>query len=377
MKNIIIGLLVLSIFLISGCESINISDISKNLTKEDINKIITCDSPYIRHGYDCCLDQDNNAICDNDEISTSGSSSGGGSSGTILKECLYKESIGITKAMGIFCNINGLNDCIQLKDNLEQFKSIQTGNLLCSTTTLKKIVSSSGGFVNCNNNVDDCYRILGIQKPFNEFNVIVCEDEFCKITVNYDSQLYIKQPELEVIQIIQPSCTDSDNNDIYIKGKVYGTQDDGTTFERTDYCTQGGQLAEFKCDLKTQNYNGNWGADFIDCQYGCSDGACIKTTCGDNICGINENCVNCINDCGCSGLKKIGSNSGGFFNCLTVDDCYRMGIQKPSDGSNTIVCDEEFCKTTAYCDVTRQMCVPLSIPTPSGSSSGGGSSGTI
>jgi len=65
--KLILGLLAISLFLISGCENVDISGISKNLTKEDINKIIVCESPYMRFESGCCLDQNNNKICDKDE----------------------------------------------------------------------------------------------------------------------------------------------------------------------------------------------------------------------------------------------------------------------------------------------------------------------
>ncbi|MDD5650390.1 MAG: hypothetical protein PHF86_08260 [Candidatus Nanoarchaeia archaeon] len=165
----------------------------------------------------------------------------------VTKECLYREGVGTTKSMGVFCNDKGLDDCIKLKDNLEQFKSIETENLLCSTTTLKKIVNSNGGFVNCNS-ADDCYRVLAITKPFDEFNVVVCDSEFCKTTVNYDSQLGIKQPEPEKINLEIP------------------TEETTPTETSTTTVTQP---------------------------------VIVTTGCGDKICAEDENCANCESDCGC------------------------------------------------------------------------------
>ncbi|MFA5176206.1 MAG: hypothetical protein WC413_03025 [Candidatus Nanoarchaeia archaeon] len=69
--KVIFGLLVISLFLISGCENIDINGISKNLTAEDVNKIIACETPYMRFETGCCLDQNNNKICDEDEGITS------------------------------------------------------------------------------------------------------------------------------------------------------------------------------------------------------------------------------------------------------------------------------------------------------------------
>ncbi len=62
MKIIIALLALISIFVL-GCEGVDLSEVSE----EDINKIIVCESPYIRHAAGCCLDEDSNDICDIDE----------------------------------------------------------------------------------------------------------------------------------------------------------------------------------------------------------------------------------------------------------------------------------------------------------------------
>jgi len=52
----------------SGCDEIDINKLNlSDLSEEDINKLIVCKEPYMRYGTECCLDQDNNKICDNDE----------------------------------------------------------------------------------------------------------------------------------------------------------------------------------------------------------------------------------------------------------------------------------------------------------------------
>ena len=52
-KHILAGLVLLSLFLV-GCE-----------TKEVVK--VNCEKPYILVGTDCCLDKDDNSICDKDE----------------------------------------------------------------------------------------------------------------------------------------------------------------------------------------------------------------------------------------------------------------------------------------------------------------------
>ena len=67
MKQIIFGILIIIILVLSGCSKLDIS----NLSDEDLarlsDNLIECNAPYIRYGVDCCLDQNSNSICDNDE----------------------------------------------------------------------------------------------------------------------------------------------------------------------------------------------------------------------------------------------------------------------------------------------------------------------
>ena len=56
-------LCVLLLFFISGCKDVDLSKVSK----EDINKIIVCEPPYMRYASECCLDANNDSICDRDE----------------------------------------------------------------------------------------------------------------------------------------------------------------------------------------------------------------------------------------------------------------------------------------------------------------------
>lgn len=191
-----------------------------------------------------------------------------GCSGLVTKECLYREGVNSVKSMGIMCNENGLNDCIKIKDNIEKFKSITTENLLCSSTKLKKIVNSNGGFVNCVT-ADDCYRVLAIQKPFDDFNVIVCEGEFCKTTVNYDSELS---------GMLKKESSSTESSEI----PLAPIEEETITETSTD-----------------------------------TNPIVVPTGCGDNICAEDENCANCEEDCGCAA-------------------------------------------SVAYCNTTKQMCVPLS-----------------
>lgn len=59
----VILLIVFSVFL-NACD---ISNLSSSDIQKISNNIIQCDPPYMRHGAECCLDQNTNKICDSDE----------------------------------------------------------------------------------------------------------------------------------------------------------------------------------------------------------------------------------------------------------------------------------------------------------------------
>ncbi|MEK6952825.1 MAG: hypothetical protein AABX29_07460 [Nanoarchaeota archaeon] len=64
--TIILGILI-SIFLISGAGCQVDDKLAKEIASENIDKLIVCNEPYIRYGTECCLDQNKNKVCDNDE----------------------------------------------------------------------------------------------------------------------------------------------------------------------------------------------------------------------------------------------------------------------------------------------------------------------
>jgi hypothetical protein len=64
-------LFALVVLLVLGCENVDVSKISDSDMKRIADNAIVCNSPYIRFDTGCCLDQNSNAICDNDESSLS------------------------------------------------------------------------------------------------------------------------------------------------------------------------------------------------------------------------------------------------------------------------------------------------------------------
>jgi len=68
-KTILIGLFIM-VLIIVGCENIDVSQVSDEDLERISDKAVICNKPYIRVGMECCLDQNDNSICDSDEIET-------------------------------------------------------------------------------------------------------------------------------------------------------------------------------------------------------------------------------------------------------------------------------------------------------------------
>ena len=59
MKIVLLFILMFGLLVLSGCQG------DWDLDADDI---IVCESPYMRFATGCCLDQNNNGICDSDEV---------------------------------------------------------------------------------------------------------------------------------------------------------------------------------------------------------------------------------------------------------------------------------------------------------------------
>lgn len=57
----------LFLLLLMGCENVDLSKLSDADLERVSEKLIVCNAPYMRHESGCCLDKDNNKICDEDE----------------------------------------------------------------------------------------------------------------------------------------------------------------------------------------------------------------------------------------------------------------------------------------------------------------------
>lgn len=63
-KTILLMILIASVFILSACEGIDLSQLSDEDLARIADQAIVCNAPYMRFGLGCCLDEDNDSICD-------------------------------------------------------------------------------------------------------------------------------------------------------------------------------------------------------------------------------------------------------------------------------------------------------------------------
>jgi hypothetical protein len=65
-KNIFLS--VVALLFLTGCAGVDLSEVSDEDLERISEKAVVCNAPYIRVGVECCLDQNDNNICDRDEV---------------------------------------------------------------------------------------------------------------------------------------------------------------------------------------------------------------------------------------------------------------------------------------------------------------------
>ena len=66
-NSLIVSVLVFVIIFISACDKIDVSKLSDKDLQRISKELVVCNKPYIRYASECCLDKNDNAICDKDE----------------------------------------------------------------------------------------------------------------------------------------------------------------------------------------------------------------------------------------------------------------------------------------------------------------------
>lgn len=148
----------------------------------------TCNKPYILVGNSCCLDQNDNNICDKDDHlieSPSGTPQ--------LMECLmYNKIWDDWSGIGSLCE--STQQCLNFIKSIDSSFDESKQQIKCGTTSFKKI-KKDNVFLSCNSK-DDCLSQVGLEttpglsseelKMINSIKqVIRCEDNFCEMTEGY------------------------------------------------------------------------------------------------------------------------------------------------------------------------------------------------
>lgn len=223
-----------------------------------------------------------------------------------------------------------------------------------------------GGWTNDMQCDNGCNRLTGLCNPKGE-HVSVCGDGVCE---NEETDYNCPEDCRAVT-----GCTDSDGGvEIYVKGEVTVRHGSGT-LHSYDSCS-GNRIRETSCDGDEQHI------DYLDCPYGCEDGACLRyardcpeLTCrlyckegfktderGCPVCVCNEEvvrnaskvCSGCTTDSGCVIQGTRLKYKGMLSYCSAV---HEVDVQKVEGKScqNNYECRSNFCSDNVCIDINRKV----------------------
>lgn len=145
LKKLLLSSLVLIIIFITSCENIDLGELDDEDIKIISENLIVCNEPYIRFGTSCCLDQNDNNICDRDEedyINLDDAEVGSGENmwNPSLQECLTKNDC--IEYLKSYTEKNILVDWVRCKDTCQFFggdASTYTGEKIKGNKSLFKL----------------------------------------------------------------------------------------------------------------------------------------------------------------------------------------------------------------------------------------------
>ncbi|MBI2559048.1 hypothetical protein HYW20_07040 [Candidatus Woesearchaeota archaeon] len=211
MKNAwLFGLLLLiSAIIMTACESVDVSKLSDQDLQRISEKVVVCNSPYIRFGPSCCLDKNNNTICDNDEKNENVPREESPKA-ELVSECMsFSEIWEEWMGAGILCNMD--KDC---EAYIAKIDPKEEEKFECKPTKYVKYQNpQSRNFVTCNSKEDCTKQIFdgGTKEYLNQINksleklspdektayyilasyeeIAKCNNNFCEITEGLTKQL--------------------------------------------------------------------------------------------------------------------------------------------------------------------------------------------
>jgi hypothetical protein len=199
MEKIILSSLLLCLMLSSGCLNVDIHqpDVISPTTTDDG---LVCDVPYIFVGNDCCLDKDENSICDKDEISD-------------IENREVEETEADSKEVS---NNPIVNEIIPLEDSVYncEFPYLENSDGCCLDENEDLICDSSDDELECGNGIcssDESLITCCVDCGCSSGKT--CVDNECGDTSVQDLKLVFKMPEMKIFACGDEICdTDAENS---------------------------------------------------------------------------------------------------------------------------------------------------------------------
>jgi hypothetical protein len=318
MKKIIsLLLLILTLLIFTGCDNVDLDKVSDKDLERISNKTVVCNAPYIRIGTSCCLDNNNNKICDEDENSINNTN-----------------------------NTNKTTDFSEEKLDLiiEEGTNTFTLNDKQYTLEVEEILSDVFYKVKLNG-VEDSRVDLFEKNEFNGLYLFIMDTMVSSrdsvkshgkiIITNYDYNLQIG----DIKDCVSTESGGSDENS-YEDGTTYGLNKEQDKIIRgKDVCKDSKKLIEYYCEDNLDEQEFVTSRE-VDCEYGCDSGRCLS-----------------ISDVGCSqsaldsGIKSLGEGGKIEFDTTLIE------VVEVGDGMAEIKIDGEkefveMCDRKTYGDLT-------------------------
>jgi hypothetical protein len=176
-KLILLSLLLMSLIFLSACDGIDISNLSDEDLERISNKAIVCNSPYIRFEMGCCLDNDNNSVCDKDE---------GANKDDINSE---KDSNHDDKNNPNYSNVDSANSNSDINsyDDTELIQEAKLKNLKA-----KEYLNEANGLIESNQklgiDVDNLINLYKDTKHLFDTSLDSLNDDDYKMSIHYSSE---------------------------------------------------------------------------------------------------------------------------------------------------------------------------------------------
>ena len=116
-KEVLLSLITLVLVIITACEKIDNSELSDNNLQSMPQEIVACNTPYIKNASSCCLDANNNGVCDGDEAKKINNESQSGINPPVAETPAQPTKPKAAEAIAGKCSLPGGINCVDYKVN--------------------------------------------------------------------------------------------------------------------------------------------------------------------------------------------------------------------------------------------------------------------